>query len=240
MLEEIKMNQLNEKLSQLKVNRILDVATRDGAFIKRLIDYLPGYEEIIGIDINEKALAKAQGSFEGEPAIQFELMDGYQTRFSDQTFDLVTFSNSMHHVSDIPSILKEMKRVKKTDGLILISEMPSDGQSGPSLTHALIHHLDTLVDTHLNLYHHPCFTHEEISKFVVDAGLEILDAFDDLELDNVKNGAISDRAKKALNKVKEHSNAANYEEMLQIAQKIEENNGQYGANTAIQYILFAK
>lgn len=234
------MNHLNEKLKHLDVKTILDVATRDGSFIKRLRDQLPGFDEIIGIDINDKGFAKAQASFADSPRIQFEVMDAYRTRFPDQTFDLVALSNSMHHMEDIPSILKEMMRVKKKEGLILISEMPADAQTGPSLTHALIHHLDSMTDTHLKVYHHPCYTREEISKFVLDAGLEILDAFDDLEMEPGKNAAIADRAEKALSKAKDHPKAENHEAMLQLALQIEENYGRHGANTAIQYVVFAK
>lgn len=234
------MNGLNEKLHNMKFGTILDIATRDGAFIKRLSRNLSGYDEIIGIDISTDGLARAKAEFAGNNKIRFEVMDGYHTSFPDKCFDLVCISNSLHHMKDIPALLKEIMRIKKDDGLILISEMPADGQLGSSLTHALIHNLDCLIDTYSGIYHRPTYSHKEIYDFVSEAGIEIVDDFDDVEVNPLKNKAIEVRVEKALIKVNECKNSVNYEELHKVAIKIQENYNNYGANTAFQYIIFAK
>jgi len=234
------MKDLNEKLCNMKFGTIIDIATRDGAFIKRLSKNLSGYDEIIGIDISNKGFAKAKAEFAGNNKIRFEVMDGYHTSFPDNSFDLVCLSNSLHHVNDIPALLKEILRIKKDDGVILISEMPDDGQSGSSLTHALIHNLDCLIDTYSGIYHHPTYSHKEIYEFVSEAGIRIVDDFDDVEVSPLKNKAIEARVDKALIKVNEYKDSVNYEELHKAAMKIKENFNNYGASPAFQYIIFAK
>ena len=51
-------------------------------------------------------------------------MDATDMKFKDKTFDIVLFNGVMHHMSDelIGSCLKEVTRVLKTDGYILIGE----------------------------------------------------------------------------------------------------------------------
>lgn len=234
------MSKLNGKLSNFKFGKILDIATRDGAFIKRLSKNLHGYDEIIGIDISSEGFEKARKNFAEDKRIKFEIMDGYNTSFPDNYFDLVCISNSLHHVEDINALLKEMVRIKKDDGFILISELPADGQTGASLTHAMIHELDCMIDTHHGIYHHPTYSHKEIVEFLEEAGINIVDDFDDLEIDLSKNSKLIPRVEKALIKVEECKNADNHEELYQMAININENYSKYGANTAIQYIIFGK
>ncbi|MGI6679345.1 MAG: class I SAM-dependent methyltransferase [Dehalobacterium sp.] len=234
------MGKLNEKLSQRCFGKILDIATRDGAFIRRLSQNLQGYDEIIGIDISDQGFAEAKSRFAGDNKINFQVMDGCHTDFEDKFFDLVCLSNSLHHIEDIPVLLDEMRRIKKDDGWILISEMPADGQTGASLTHALIHHLDCLIDTYHGHYHHPTYTRQEIHNMVAKSGLEIIDVFDDVEVDLLVNDALKKRVGRALNRVNECCQASNYAVMHDLALKIQENFHSFGANSAVQYVVFAK
>jgi ubiquinone/menaquinone biosynthesis C-methylase UbiE len=239
-LRSKKVKNLNEKLCNMKFGAILDIATRDGAFIKRLVSNISGYDEIIGIDISNEGFTKAEAEFNGNDKIRFQVMDGCHTNFPNKYFDLICISNSLHHVNDIPALLKEIIRIKKDDGIILISEMPADGQSGSSLTHALIHNLDCLIDTYSGVYHHQTYSHNEILKFVSDARIKIIDDFDDLEENLLKNDSIAKRVDKALTKVNEWKNSEKYEELHKEAMKIQVNYNNYGASSALQYIIFAK
>lgn len=234
------MGKLNEKLNTMEAARVLDVATRDGAFIGRLSNNLRRFDEIIGIDISEAGFGKAKEQFAGDDRIHFEVMDGCATNFPNQSFDLVCLSNSLHHVPDVPALLKEMKRLVKADGKILISEMPADGQAGASLTHALIHQLDSMVDTAQGIYHHPTYTRQEISDFIHDAGLTAVDVFEDTETIPSKNAAIEARVDKAFQKISQCKAFDEAQGMEAMARRIQENFRQYGANTAMQYIVFAR
>lgn len=234
------MKKLNEKLADKKFGKIIDIATRNGAFIKKITKSLSAYDEVVGIDISDKGFEKARAEFQGNEKVRFEVMDAYNTDFPDGYFDLVCISNSLHHMEDIPSLLKEMKRIKSKDGLIIINELPSDHQVGASLTHALIHNLDCVIDTYNGTYHKNTYSHKEISDLISQAGLEILDDFDDVENNQVKNKAIEERVAKAFLKVDKFKDSQVYEKFHKLAMEIQENYDKYGANTAIQYIIFAK
>lgn len=234
------MKKLNEKLSNMKFGRILDIATREGAFIKQISENLNEFDEIVGIDISDKGFEKARTEFIVNKNIRFEVMDAYNTDFPDKYFDLVCISNSLHHMEDIPALLKEMRRIKSDDGLILISEIPDDGQTGSSLTHALIHNLDCIIDTYSGIYHHRTYKHKEIDEFILEAGLKIMDHFDDIEVNQLKNKSIESRVNKAVVKVKEFKNTESYDDLYKLAMEIQENYDNHGVNTAVQYIIFAK
>lgn len=234
------MKKFNEKIKDKKFGKIIDVATRNGGFIKKITENLGAYDEIVGIDICDKGFEKARKEFEGNDKIRFEIMDAYHTDFPDSYFDLVCISNSLHHMEDIAGLLKEMKRIKKDDGLIIISELSSDGQFGPSLTHSLIHNLDCIVDTYNGVYHHQTYSQKEIREFVLESDLKIIDDFDDVENNKVKNKAIEERVNKSFEKVNKFKSSEFYEELYNLAREIQENYNKHGANTAVQYFIFAK
>lgn len=234
------MEKLKEKLSNMNCSKVIDIATRDGDFIKKLSEGLASYEQIIGIDITDKGFIKAKSKFKGNDRIKFEVQDAYSTDYPDKYFDLVCISNSLHHMKDIRALLEEVKRIKKEDGLLIISEMPSDAQKGASLTHALVHRFDCLVDTHSGTYHNKTYSHEEIYNLITESGFKIVDHFDDVENNVEKNKSLGKRVEKTLDSLGDYKGTEIYEELSKLATEISNNFNNYGANRAIQYILFAK
>ncbi|MFX1490516.1 MAG: class I SAM-dependent methyltransferase, partial [Promethearchaeota archaeon] len=87
--------QIAEKLKLISGGKILDVATGDGDTIQFLINFLKNYEFVIGIDINEEELEKAQARFNHQP-ITIQKMRAERLDFLDKSFDLVFLANSMH------------------------------------------------------------------------------------------------------------------------------------------------
>ena len=53
------MDKLRQELSSLRVERVLDVATRDGAFAKEMYKGFAGCGEIVALDLSEKMFEKA-------------------------------------------------------------------------------------------------------------------------------------------------------------------------------------
>lgn len=234
------MKKLEKQLGDKTFDIVLDIATRDGAFIKKLIKSMKSYNKVIGIDISDEGFSKMSEEFCHDNRIDFKVMDGCRTDFPDNYFDMVCISNSLHHIEDISMLLKEMIRIKKKDGLILINELPSDGQDGPYLTHALVHKLDCLIDTYSGKYHRLTYTHEEIMNFVKNENIEIVEAFDDVESNSTKNEAIAKRANGASAKINKFENTSHYEELNKVVLDIEKNYQVHGANTAFQYIVIGK
>ena len=107
------MGIFEEVLNKIDGGRVLDVATHEGGFVHILKDNLQSYTQIIGIDINVQAIVKAHNSI-GNKQIKFMVMNAEQLNFANNSFDTVSISASLHHLTDIRQVLTEMMRVLKT------------------------------------------------------------------------------------------------------------------------------
>ncbi len=101
------MNSLKDILSNISGGHVLDVATGNGGFIHELISGLKDYDDIIGIDIKEKAKSAFEESFKDDPKIHFRLMDAEKPEFAAASFDTVCISNSLHHFQDPRLVLEK-------------------------------------------------------------------------------------------------------------------------------------
>lgn len=172
-------------LGQLPGGRVLDLATGSGGFIHFLLEGLPGYTEIIGLDNNERAAAAFTAAFKDRPSIHFELGDALRLGFEPASFDLVCLSNSLHHFDDPQPVLRQMEFVLRPGGHLLLSEMYRDGQAETQLTHVHLHHWWAAVDTVNGIMHRATYQRQELIKMAADLGLENLALYDlsDLEPD---------------------------------------------------------
>jgi SAM-dependent methyltransferase len=162
-----------ELLGTIMGGRVLDVASGGGGFVRLLQNSLRSFETIVGIDTSERAAAAFSSSFEGEPRIQFVSMDSAHMSFDDASFDTVSISNSLHHMSDLERTLDEMVRVLRPGGTLIVSEMYRDGQTDTQMTHVLLHDWWAAVDSRTGTFHSPTFTRAEIVRCV--GGLGLLD-----------------------------------------------------------------
>jgi ubiquinone/menaquinone biosynthesis C-methylase UbiE len=179
-----------EILGHISGGRVLDVATGSGGFIHFLLDGLKDYSEIIGVDNNERAAAAFAETFQENPNINFQKMDAAQLDFDDASFDMVCISNSLHHLDPEP-VLSEMKRVLRSGGCLLVSEMYCDGQTETQMTHVLLHHWWAAVDTVNGIVHRETYQRRELVEMVTCLGLENEAVYDLSELgENPKNPAI--------------------------------------------------
>lgn len=117
------------KLSGLKIGKILDVGMGDcgcmALFLARR-----GFE-VTGIDHSSWAVHKAR-----EEAAKFKLKGSFQARrakaeklpFKDTRFDAVLSYHSLHHIKNIGKAIQEMFRVCRKGGLIIVSDLHSQGR----------------------------------------------------------------------------------------------------------------
>lgn len=164
-------------LGTISGGRVLDIATGAGNFIHTLMDELKDYTEIIGVDNGKHAAAAFSEAFRKQKNIHFQLMDAHHLDFADESFDTVCISNSLHHL-DAETVLREMKRVLRPGGLLLVSEMYRDAQTETQMTHVLLHHWWAAVDTVNGIVHHETYTRQEIMDRVSTLALTDLTAFD--------------------------------------------------------------
>jgi len=99
--------------------KVLDVATGTGAQAYELARL--GYDTI-GIDLSPEMLEQAKKKISSQLKLKFQQADGTNMPFKDNSFDASTISLGLH---DMPYeigilVLKEMKRVTKNNGDILI------------------------------------------------------------------------------------------------------------------------
>ena len=166
------MSDAREILGRIQASRILDVATGGGGFVHFLLEGLQDHPEIIGVDNNERSAAAFAETFKENPRVQFQQIDAYHLDFPGSSFDLVSVSNSLHHL-DPEAALHEMKRVLRPGGHILVSEMYRDNQTETQMTHVLLHHWWAAVDMVNGVVHRETYTRQQLLDLV--AALELAD-----------------------------------------------------------------
>lgn len=181
-----------EILGGITAQRVLDIATGGGGFIHFLLEGLTNYTEIIGVDNNERAATSFAETFKENPRVHFQQMDAHHLGFPDSSFDLVSISNSLHHLDPLP-VLREIKRVLRPGGHLLVSEMYRDNQTETQMTHVLLHHWWAAVDMVNGVVHHETYTRQELLDLVTRLGLTDVSTYDLCDLsENPHDPAITE------------------------------------------------
>jgi ubiquinone/menaquinone biosynthesis C-methylase UbiE len=130
---------LFQHLRVTSTEKALDVATGEGVFIRSLMKTLKQYHSFIGTDISQKHINKASRVFKKNVA-QFVKMNAETLEFNDSSFDMVSMSESLHHIKDPRQVLKEIGRVLTPEGVFILQESFSDeDQKKSQLSDVLIH-----------------------------------------------------------------------------------------------------
>lgn len=82
--------------------------------------------EVVGIDLSEPLLKIAEGSDQATQLgerVKFEKADVQQIPYQDNSFDVVINLNMIHLVQDPISMLNEMERILKPDGVLFIADL---------------------------------------------------------------------------------------------------------------------
>lgn len=120
-------------------DHVLDIGTGTGVVALRAAERIADGGTITGIDLSEQMLATAAakaGRFGLDSKIEFRRMDAERLEFADATFDKVVSQFALLHFPDPLAALKEIYRVTKPGGKIVISV----GSSPPLLSFAGLRH----------------------------------------------------------------------------------------------------
>ena len=173
------MEKLKRLLNSFESPRILDVGTGTGAFIGMIKQMYDGYEQIVGIDLLERAITAAKENFKEDNRIEFKVMDINEMEYDENYFDIVILSNTLHHLSDVKKTIEQMEKYVKNGGIILINEMVSNDLNKAQLSHKYVHHLAAEVDRTFGDFHNDTFTNIEILQILKDnSTFQIKDAWD--------------------------------------------------------------
>jgi len=183
---------LKQALGSINGGEVLDVASGEGDFIRTLVENLRSYVRVIGIDITE--YTKAAGSIFYAKDVRFIQMDAERLGFCDESFDMVSISSSLHHLENISLCVREMKRVLKPGGHLVIRETHRDIHAESQLTDMYIHHWVAEVDSALGSTHHGTFTRQELIDLAEGLGLCDVEVYDisNTDLDPMDEMAIKE------------------------------------------------
>ena len=98
-------------------DRILDVGCWRGYTSETLAKR---YKEVIGIDLLPKEIEKAKKRVKAKN-VRFEVMDACSLKFPDNYFDCALFLEIIEHVENPIKALKEIYRVLKPGGCLVLS-----------------------------------------------------------------------------------------------------------------------
>ncbi len=158
-------------LKQIDGGRVLDAATGSGGFVHFLCENLKSYTSITGVNSNPKLEAVFQDSFKEAGDVRFLAGDVMQLEFPDGSFDTAAIANSLHHLDDPLSALRELLRVLKPGGNLIVLEMYRDGQTETQMTHVHLHHWWAAVDRANGISHHETFSRSEIEAVLTNLDL---------------------------------------------------------------------
>ncbi|MCH8853186.1 MAG: methyltransferase domain-containing protein [Planctomycetes bacterium] len=96
---------------------VLDVGCGEG-HITEEIRRVDGVRLVCGLDYSLSAIATAA---RGSPDIEYCVADAHQLSYSDEFFDVVVCNNLWEHVADPLALLREVGRVVKPRGHVIIS-----------------------------------------------------------------------------------------------------------------------
>jgi demethylmenaquinone methyltransferase/2-methoxy-6-polyprenyl-1,4-benzoquinol methylase len=98
-------------------SRVLDVATGTGDLA---IEAASRGAEVVGSDFSEAMLERARGK---APAITFEQGDALALHYADDSFDAATVGFGARNFSDLEQGLREMTRVVRPGGRVVVLEI---------------------------------------------------------------------------------------------------------------------
>ncbi len=166
------MEQLKSFFNGKSIKNILDIGTGAGDFVKVLDDTFGDSVAIVGTDPGEQWLKEARERFPKEH-IQFIRMEGEKLGFNDDSFDVVSISNALHHLKDIEQGFSEMKRVLKPNGWVVINEISDGDLNEAQENQKMLHHFKSFVDRLHGISHKKTWTKEEIVDIVKENGVDV-------------------------------------------------------------------
>ena len=164
-----------EKTIPIKsIKSVLELGIGKGDFMETLMNCFDEETEFVGVDIVEEYITASLDRFKNQSNIKAMKMSADDLLFKDSSFDLVCISNTLHHLDDVEKVIKEMKRVVKPNGLILVHEMICDDQDAKQMVHVEVHHFCADIDMENNINHNYTYSTNDLKNLLNEQGLLII------------------------------------------------------------------
>ena len=97
---------------------LLDVGCGDGLLMARVAPFV---QRVVGVDTEQSAIKLARDKLLGFPNCELVHASSYDLPFSDSSFDVVTSADVIEHLKDPALHLKEICRVVKQTGALVLT-----------------------------------------------------------------------------------------------------------------------
>lgn len=102
---------------------VLEIGCGNGVDATALAGMAGDAGRVIGVDVSSTMLSSAQGkNTGGHPCPGYVLSDAAHLAFADNSFDAVRTDRVLQHTKDIFAVLKEMARVTRPSGKVVVFE----------------------------------------------------------------------------------------------------------------------
>lgn len=145
------------------LDTVLDVACGTGEF-ERLLLAEYSSQQIVGVDISDKMLAIAQKKCIAYPQVLFQTASASTLPFDSNSFDVIVSANSFHYFDDPITALKEMRRVVKPNGKVIILDWCRD---------YLVCKICDFILKGFDPAHKQCYTQYEFHRLLEDADFAV-------------------------------------------------------------------
>ncbi len=105
-------------INQEPPGKVLDIGCGPGVLVRELTGI--GHE-VWGVDIAPEMIKQCQIQFDGETKAHFSTGRVEELHFADMTFDAITALGLVEYLDDDETALREMSRVLKPGGLVIIT-----------------------------------------------------------------------------------------------------------------------
>lgn len=167
------------EINKREPKKILDAGCGRGFYLK-ILSFFPFIKEIHGVDINDNYLKIAK-KINLDTRVKIKKASLYNLPYENKYFDLIICSEVLEHLKNDQKALLELKRVVKSQGIIIIT-IPN--KEFPFLWDPINWILMKFFKTHINKKiwwlagiwadHQRLYDEKSIKNKVVKAGLEII------------------------------------------------------------------
>jgi ubiquinone/menaquinone biosynthesis C-methylase UbiE len=194
---------LKSRISAYDAGSLLDVAVGRGDFLKFAINSFRSWHRAAGIDVDAETLQQAGNVFANSPVILI-LASALNMPFTDQYFDTITLSNTLHHIEKLQLLFNETARVSKQHGLIVINEMLNESYHEAQETYMLYHRFIADADNQQGKFHREPFNLKELLNIIKNDQFQLLEYFihEEAVADIMNEEEMAAMASRLKNKVK--------------------------------------
>jgi ubiquinone/menaquinone biosynthesis C-methylase UbiE len=157
-----------------KPARVLSLGCGNGHLERVLVNFNLPYTEILGMDLNPDLMtyANQEASKLGYKNLRYEVADLNNIVLPKNSYDLVIFFHSIHHVENLEGILENVKNTLTKNGLLLVVDFvgPTRWQWTDQQIQITQQLLDILPDELKINLHNPVFkeTKKKISRPIIE------------------------------------------------------------------------